>query len=110
MGVVIEIESGKIEGENRGAHERFLGIPYAAPPVGALRWRAPEPAAKWAGTRACVAFSGSAPQTPSALPGMAVGAQDEDCLYLNVYTPHADRGKRPVFFWIHGGGFTTGSG
>jgi len=110
MNPVVEIESGRIEGEQRGAHERFLGIPYAAPPVGARRWRAPEPAAKWSGTRACVAFSGSAPQTPSALPGMAVGAQDEDCLYLNVYTPRADRGKRPVFFWIHGGGFTTGSG
>jgi para-nitrobenzyl esterase len=110
MGSVVETESGKIEGESRGAHERFLGIPYAAPPTGDRRWRAPQPPAKWSRTRPALAFSPVCPQTPSALPGMAVGAQDEDCLYLNVYTPRADAGRRPVFFWIHGGGFTAGAG
>jgi len=110
MGIIVETEFGKIEGESRGAHERFLGIPYAAPPLGERRWRAPEPPARWAHTRPALAFSPACPQTPSALPGMAGGAQDEDCLYLNVYTPRADGKRRPVFFWIHGGGFTAGAG
>jgi para-nitrobenzyl esterase len=110
VGSIVETTTGKIEGERRGGHERFLGIPFAAPPVGERRWRAPSPAAPWAGVRQAVSFAPSAPQAPSALPGMAVGAQNEDCLYLNVYTPGADQGARPVMFWIHGGGFTAGSG
>src|SRR5258706_12788011 len=110
MGVIVETGSGKIEGERRGGHERFLGIPFAAPPVGERRWRAPEPAPLWSRVRPALQFGPSAPQPPSALPGMAVGAQDEDCLYLNIFTPSAGGALRPGMFWIHGGGFTTGSG
>ncbi len=85
--------------------EVFMGIPYAASPVGELRWRPPESPAKWSGTRSCDQFGRMSLQK-NGRPG-----QSEDCLYLNVWTSRdRDQGKRPVMVWIHGGGFTQGSG
>src|SRR5258705_5890621 len=81
--------------------------------MGAGGFRAPEPMAPWSGVREASAFGGAAPQNElevGALPGMEVGRQDEDCLYLNVYTPAADAGRRPVLVWIHGGAFVLGAG
>jgi para-nitrobenzyl esterase len=109
----VEIASGRLEGRRSDGVDVFLGVPYAQPPIGARRFRAPEPAAPWSGVRAADAFGGAAPQNAldvGVLPGMEVGRQDEDCLYLNVYTPAADSGRRPVLFWIHGGAFVLGGG
>jgi len=104
---------GKLRGLRESGLDIFRGIPFAAPPVGALRFRAPEPAAPWTGVRDATRFGRSAPQRPvpfDFLEGMDVGPTDEDCLTLNVYTPAADGGRRPVLVWIHGGAFTIGSG
>jgi para-nitrobenzyl esterase len=100
-----------------GGHA-WLGIPYAEPPVGALRWRAPQPLLPWTGTREALAFGASCPQfasnvggDASAEPGTLVG--DEDCLTLNVYAPAlpdpAADARLPVLVWIHGGGNTIGT-
>ncbi len=95
----------------------FKGVPYAAPPVGGLRWRAPEPPAAWQGVRNAGSFSASCIQNiveerkPWTHEFMAHGAVSEDCLYLNIWTAAKSAGeKRPVLVYVHGGGFTEGSG
>lgn len=86
----------------------FLGIPYAAPPVGPLRLRPPEPHPGWKGVRDSTDFGAAPPQPDNLLTaGLGVGRQ-EDCLTLNIWTPACDDAERPVMVWIHGGGFTTG--
>jgi len=88
---------------------QFLGVPYAAPPVGDLRFRPPAQVQGWEGLRYAVNSGSSCPQRPYQVPGKIVGK--EDCLYLNVFTKSLDtEAKKPVIVWIHGGAFTWGSG
>jgi para-nitrobenzyl esterase len=108
-----ETALGRIEGSRERDVLAFRGIPYARPPLGALRLSAPQPALPWTGVREAKRFGPAAPQNPGRLAAL-LGAPDEtfaeDCLYLNVWTPAADGARRPVMVWLHGGGFTTGSG
>lgn len=106
----VQTRVGAIEGISRRDHVAFLGIPFAAPPVGNLRFRAPEPAAAWTFVREAKKFSPTAMQGASFAPGTRVeGNESEDCLYLNVFTPAADGKRRPVLVWIHGGAFVVGT-
>jgi len=109
----VKIEQGKLHGKliNVGKVRAFLGIPFAAPPVGALRWRAPKPAAHWKGERDATKYGAHCVQTPFEDMSFQDAGASEDCLYLNVFTPADARGstKLPVMFWIHGGGYFSGS-
>jgi carboxylesterase type B len=110
-GLVVSTDDGKLQGKHAEGIDQFLGIPYAAPPVGALRWRAPQPAQPWRGIRPATAYGHRCPQLPS---GNGPREDTEDCLFLNVFTPAGYRAGRggglPVLFMIHGGGLTTGAG
>jgi para-nitrobenzyl esterase len=106
----VKIESGEVEGVASERVIAFKGIPFAAPPVGNLRWRAPQPAAPWTGVRAANAYGHDCMQEPFGGDAAPLGTPpDEDCLVLNVWTPK-DRGATPlpVMFWIYGGGFVNG--
>jgi para-nitrobenzyl esterase len=112
---VATTKQGKVEGTLKLGCLQFRGIPFAAPPVGALRWKLPQPPASWDGVRDATEFGPICPQiagTMEALGGRAAepDPMSEDCLTLNVFTPAADDGERPVMVWIHGGAFATGSG
>jgi para-nitrobenzyl esterase len=103
---VVATASGLVRGTTTGNTREFLGIPYAAPPVGNLRWRAPQPAARWPGVREATSFAPHCPQPGSPF---GVASTSEDCLYLNVYAPAGGHlGNRPVMVWIHGGALVTG--
>ncbi len=90
-------------------HAEFLGIPYAKPPVGALRcWMPPQPPAKWAAVRQAKAFGPICAQVTTLGPFAGPPNSNEDCLYLNVFTPDV-KAKLPVLVWIHGGGYFEGA-
>ena len=113
----VHVEQGLLAGSNGNSPDVrvYRGVPFAAPPVGDLRWKAPQPAAKWQGVRKAAEFSNACWQTPypaaaaiyqAMLPGLS-----EDCLYLNIWTPaKSAKDRLPVMVWIHGGGFTRGFG
>jgi para-nitrobenzyl esterase len=104
---------GTVQGRTKDGVLLFAGIPYAAPPVGGGRFAPPAPPEPWSGTRDAARFGPVAWQPGKLLGGlMGLSEQhmEEDCLLLNVQTPALDDGGRPVMVWIHGGGFTSGSG
>jgi para-nitrobenzyl esterase len=112
----VTTKQGDIHGKtiNDGKVRAFLGIPYAAPPVGNLRWRAPQPPARWKGLRDATQFGAHCVQITLLNDDTIFqdGGPSEDCLFLNVYTPANARldSRLPVMFWIHGGGYSLGSG
>lgn len=112
MTIAVETRAGRIAGAAEGGLAVFRGIPYARPPVDGARWAPPQAMAPWPGLREARHFGAPAPQPQT--PGMLildVGAdQSEDCLTLNVWTPAADGGRRPVMVWLHGGAFLIGAG
>ena len=108
---VVRLDVGELVGISEGGVSQFRGIPYAEPPVGALRWAAPQPARPWAGPRQASQFGPMCPQVPDPFGGTNPQVS-EDCLSLNVYVPQAAAGSglRPVIIWIPGGGQVLGAG
>jgi para-nitrobenzyl esterase len=109
-GTVVKTTNGLVRGASQTLYTEWLGLPYAAPPVGALRWKAPQPGPTWPGTRDATRFGNRCVQGTGWDPGYETPKLTEDCLYLNVYRPHNARPNAPVLFWIHGGGFVGGAG
>jgi para-nitrobenzyl esterase len=109
---VVQIDTGRISGTTQSGVSSYKGIPYAAPPVGNLRWRPPQPVASWTGTRPADKVGPLCKQIINTGDnGVGPPPDSEDCLNLDVYTPaKAGKAKLPVMFWIHGGGYVNGSG
>src|SRR5580704_10650148 len=106
-GPIVGTANGAVQGVANGAVDEFLGLPYAAPPVGALRWQPPQPAASWSGVRDATQF---APHCPQVGGPFGQASTSENCLFLNVFTPSQRQGRagHPVMVWIHGGALVSG--
>jgi para-nitrobenzyl esterase len=112
----VTTESGAISGVSENGVTVYKGVPFAAPPVGDLRWRGPVPVARWTGTRRADSFAPACMQTGVSMPGETPPAVSEDCLYLNIWTPADAKTETrpapdlvPVIVWIYGGGYINGS-
>ena len=112
MQAIVTTKNGKVEGIYSDGIYTFKGIPYAAAPVGEFRWLPPQPVKSWDGVRPAREFGPVAPQNLMTIGVIkhAEQPQNEDCLFLNIWTPGIDDSHRPVMVWIHGGAFTIGSG
>jgi len=104
----VSTTAGAVEGATGDGVTRFLGIPYAKPPVGPLRWMPPQPTAKWPGVRQAIKFGPTCAQVTTLGPFAGPPNSNEDCLYLNVFTPNV-KTKLPVLVWLHGGGYFDGA-
>jgi para-nitrobenzyl esterase len=106
---LVSIDAGKLQGVAADGVLSWKGIPFAEPPTGALRWRAPQPVAAWQGVRAAETYGHDCMQVPFPSDAAPLGTSpDEDCLSLNVWRPGNGDRRLPVVFWIYGGGFVNG--
>ena len=111
----VSTTGGVVRGNTGAGCSTFLGVPFAAPPTGSLRWAPPTPAVPWEGERDATAYGPAAWQATGGpldglVPGMGSDDQGDDCLNLNVWTPAPDDAGRPVMVWIHGGAYALGAG
>jgi para-nitrobenzyl esterase len=107
---VVQTDAGPVKGVQADGLTVYKGIPFAAPPVGSLRWREPQPVEQWKDVRKAEKFAPACMQTGVSMPGEAPPAVSEDCLYLNIWTPAQNANAHlPVMVWIYGGGFFNGS-
>ncbi len=112
--ISVQTTSGSLKGIHEDGLYVFKGVPYAAPPIGEFRWLPPQPIQPWSGVRSAENFGPICPQSnmPTPIPGRKPSEepQDENCLFLNIWTPGINDDKKAVMVWIHGGAFTHGSG